>query len=277
MIRRLDPALPILAIAIALFLALFNPATLDIGNAGWLLRGTDNGENALGLHAYLHDRNAGLSLRTGLLNAPEGVPILFTDSNPLLGLLLKPIASLLPADAQFVGPWLLLCLVVQTLFAWLLLKRFAPGPLALWAGVVLLAGLPTLFNRFVHANLFAHWLILAALWLFLDPGRGAKARWWVPLIGVTAMIHNYLLVMVAAIWATAMIERGATGDRRARMLVAAQIVAVAGTVVVLAWWMGATGRTASAAATRTASARPGKATATARRIAHRRAATTRSA
>ena len=246
MMRRLAPALPILAIALALFLALFDPATLDIGNAGWLLRGTDNGENALGLHAYLHDRSAGASLRTGLLNAPEGVPILFTDSNPLLGLLLRPIASLLPADAQFVGPWLLLCLILQALFAWLALRRFAPGPLALWAGVVLLAALPTLFNRFVHANLFAHWLILAALCLFLDAGRATKARWWLPLIGATAMIHNYLLVMVAAIWATAMIERAVNGDRLARLLVAMQVVAVAGMVAVLAWWMGATGRFAAA-------------------------------
>ncbi|MFX8790056.1 DUF6311 domain-containing protein, partial [Acinetobacter baumannii] len=78
-------------------------------------------------------------------NAPEGVPLLFTDSNPLIGLLTHPLARLLPADAQFVGWWFLLCLALQAWFAHALLRRHAPGGLALWAGTALLCLLPTLF------------------------------------------------------------------------------------------------------------------------------------
>lgn len=239
--RAVSPSL-LVAIPVALFVALFHPATLDIGNAGWLIRGTDNGENALGLHAYLQDAAAGMSLRTALLGAPEGVPILFTDSNPLLGIILKPFAALLPADAQFVGPWLLLCLALQTLFAWQLLRRFAPGQTALWAGVLLMTALPSLLNRFVHANLFAHWLILAAFWIFTDPVRAARTRWWLPLIAVAALIHNYLLLMVAAVWASAVIERFVAGRTRARLRTVAQVFAVLALVATLALWMGATGR-----------------------------------
>lgn len=240
--RRVASLLPLILLPVALFLALFHPATLDIANAGWLIRGTDNGENALGLHAYLHDPDAGASLRTTLLNAPEGVPLLFTDSNPLLGLILKPFAALLPADAQFVGPWLLLCLFGQTLLVWSLLRRFAPGPLALWAGVVLMTALPTLFNRFIHANLFAHWLILAALWLFVDPVRAARLRWWLPLIVVTTLVHNYLLVMVGAIWATAMLEHLVSGDHRDRLRIAGRVAAMLLAVAAIAVWLGAGGR-----------------------------------
>jgi hypothetical protein len=237
-VRALLSRLPLLLLPLALFLALFHPATLDIGNAGWLIRGSDNGENALGTHAWLHDPAPGV-LRTHLLNAPEGVPLLFTDSNPLIGAMMRPIASLLPADAQFVGPWILLCLFLQVFFAWLLLKKFAPGPIALWCGVVLLAAPPTLANRYVHANLMAHWLILWALWRFLDPGRAGSNRGWAVLLLIAALVHNYLLMMVGAIWLTAMTERFAVADRRDRAVLAGGTVAILAMVAGLAWLLGA--------------------------------------
>lgn len=194
------------ALALALFSAFFHWQILDISNVAWLLRGTDNGENALGLHAWLHDP-APAFLRTTLLNAPEGTGLLFTDSNPLLSALAFPFRGLLPADAQIIGWWLLACLFLQLFFAWKLLCRHAPNELALWCGVILLAALPTLFNRIVHVNLMAHWLILWALWRFIDPERSASNKGWAVLIALTAFIHSYLLVMVGAIWASAMLER----------------------------------------------------------------------
>ena len=237
-VRALLPRLPLLLLPLALFLALFHPATLDIGNAGWLIRGSDNGENALGMHAWLHDPAPDV-LRTHLLNAPEGVPLLFTDSNPLIGAAMRPIASLLPADAQFVGPWILLCLFLQVFFAWLLLKKYAPGPVALWCGVILLAALPTLANRYVHANLMAHWLILWALWRFLDPARAGSNRGWAVLLLIAALVHNYLLMMVGAIWLTAMIERFVIADRRGRVGLVGGAAAIFAMVAGLAWLLGA--------------------------------------
>lgn len=237
-VRALLPRLPLLLLPLALFAALFHPATLDIGNAGWLIRGSDNGENALGIHAWLHDPTPGV-LRTHLLNAPDGVPLLFTDSNPLIGIATRPIASLLPADAQFVGLWILLCLFLQVFFAWLLLKKFAPGPVALWCGVVLLAALPTLANRYVHANLMAHWLILWALWRFLDPARAGSNRGWALLLLIAALVHNYLLMMVGLIWLAAMIERFLDADRRGRLMLAGGTVAILAMIAGTAWLLGA--------------------------------------
>ena len=236
--RRLTAPLLLLLLPVAVFLTLYHPAVLNPANAGWLIRGTDNGENALGLHAYLHNRGAGASLRTTLLNAPEGVPTLFTDSNPLVTLAVKPFAPLLPADAQFVGPWVLFSFMLSAIFAWLLLRRHAPGPLALWIGVVLLAFPPTIANRFIHANLMAHWTILAALWLFLDPVRSRQLRWWAPLIAVTALIHSYLLIMVGAIWASGMLAQFVGGPRDERLRTLGHCVVVLALVGVLAWWMG---------------------------------------
>lgn len=238
---RVATPLFLLVLPLAVFLALFHPATLDPANAGWLIRGTDNGENALGLHAWLHDPAPPLSPRTGLLNAPDGVPLLFTDSNPLLALAVRPLARWLPADAQFVAPWILASFALQALFAWLLLRRHAPGPLALWCGVALLAFPPTLANRFIHANLMAHWTILAALWLFLSPDRGGRLRWWAPLVAITALVHSYLLVMVGAIWASALLRHAWRGGRRQAIAVAGHAVAILLMVAAIALWLGVAG------------------------------------
>ena len=48
------PLLPMALIAILLFLWAYHPAMLDPTQLGWVLRGGDNGENALGMHAFLH-------------------------------------------------------------------------------------------------------------------------------------------------------------------------------------------------------------------------------
>ena len=229
---------PLLLLPLCFFLALFHPAILDVHRFGWLIEGTDNGENALGAHAYWHDQAAGASLSTTLLNAPDGVPVLYTDSNPLLTLAVKPFAALIPADLQLVGPFILFSLILQAVFAWLLLRRRAPGTIALWAGVALLAFPPTLAHRYIHVNLMAHWTILAALCLFLDKDRGTRLAWWAPLIAVTTMIHSYLLFMVAAIWASAMLARFKDGTRQVRLAVVGQCVVVLGMVAVLARWLG---------------------------------------
>ena len=243
--RRLSAFFLLLALQLALYLALFHPATLDIGNAGWLINGGDGGENALGAHAYWHDRTAGASLRTTMLNAPEGVPVLFTDSNPLVTLIAKPFAAWLPVDAQLVGPFVLLTLFLQTLFAWLLLRPHAPGRIALWSGVALLAFPPTLLNRASHANLMAHWTILAALWLFLDRSRRDRWRWWAGLVATAALIHSYLLILVGAIWASAMLASWVEGSAATRRAAVAQVAGMFALVAMLAWWLGVGGQAAT--------------------------------
>jgi hypothetical protein len=238
--RRAVAPLACLLGGLLLFLLVFPAGALRVDNPGWLIRGSDNGENALGLHAWLHDPAATLRPHTTLLNAPEGVPLLFTDSNPLLALAAAPVARLLPTDAQLVGPWILLCFVMQLGFAYLLLRPHAPNRLALVAGALLLAALPTLFNRFIHANLMAHWLILAALWLFVDPRRAGRHGLWAGLLVATVLVHSYLLVMVAAIWASAMLERFVTRPPERARLLGCAILSLA-LVASAAFWLGAGG------------------------------------
>lgn len=221
--------------AIILFWMFFHFAMLDPGNVGWLLRGSDNGENALGLHAWLNDPTTRF-WQTRMLNAPDGVALLFTDSNPLLATIVAPFAGVLGREFQVAGPWLLACLVLHLGMARALLAQFAPNRTLLWLGVLLLSLLPSLYLRQIHVNLCAHWLILWALWIYVDPRRAGDWRYWIALLPTAALIHSYLLVMVAAIWASAVLERLARASggwaARFRLLAGAAIVVVAvGTVV----------------------------------------------
>ncbi|WP_375392370.1 DUF6311 domain-containing protein [uncultured Sphingomonas sp.] len=214
--RRAAFPLSIAALGLLVFLAWMHPAVLRPGNVGWLLTGDDRGQGAIGLAAYLR-AGAWPGLREPLLSAPEGTALLFTDSIPLLALLLKPLAPLLPAAVQFVGPWYLLCALLQAGFAAALVRRHAPDPLAAWCGAALLTLSPVLLDRYGHPSLCAQWLLLWALWIFVEPRRAVRAGWWAAVLAAAALVHSYLLLMVLAIWSGALLEQAAGRERWQRL------------------------------------------------------------
>ena len=230
------PMLLVLAIAFAVFWSWMHLGVLDPLNVGWLIDGHDRGQNAVGFAAFLRDAPPWPSTRTTLLSAPEGLTLLFTDSNPALGLLLRPFASVLPAGVQVVGPWLLLCVVLQAAFAWALIRPRTTGPLPAPIGTFLLTAMPVLVNRYGHPNLCAQWMILAALWLFLDPRRSHRPGWWALLLGTAALVHSNMLVLVAAVWGGAVLRALAVEPRRGRTLAGA--AAAFGVAAALVWAQG---------------------------------------
>jgi hypothetical protein len=231
----LTTAAALSALALLLFGAWMHWTVLDPRNVGWLLTGEDRGQSAIGLSAYLRAGGPWPSFHQPLLAAPEGLPLLFTDSIPLLGLLLKPLGA--PAGLQFLGLWLLACVGLQVMFAWLLVRPFAPGRLAALIGTALLAAMPALFNRYGHASLCAQWAVLWALWVFIDDRRAARPWWWVAVLGVAALIHSYLLLMVVAFWGSALLRVMVRGPDRKRVLFGAAATALG--VISILWWHGA--------------------------------------
>ncbi len=223
---------PAVALVAAMLFAAWMPlGVLDPRAIGWLLGGGDRGQNSIGLAAYLREGGPWPSLHDPLLMAPEGISVALTDSNPLLALLLRPFAGwLLPAGWQYAGLWLAACILLQVGFAAALIARFVPMRSTALIGTVLLAASPTLFARYGHLNLCAHWLILWALLLFVDDRDGR--RWgWIAVTVTGWLIHPYLAVMVAAIWASAQLRLLATGRLRGGALV--RTVAVAGITLLM--------------------------------------------
>lgn len=205
--RRAATPLAFLAGAVLLLAAWLGLAIVDPRHVGWLLNGNDQGQNSLGLIAYLRAAPPWPSLHDPLLMAPEGLSVAMTDSNPLLAILLRPFAGwLLPNGWQYAGLWLLSCLALQLRFAWRLVRPFAADTPAALLATVLLAATPVLFARYGHINLCAQWLILWSLWLFVDERRVRQPLQWAAVLGVAGLVHPYLLVMVAAIWASAQLR-----------------------------------------------------------------------
>lgn len=230
--RLLTPVM-VTVLGVVVFLAWMHPAILNPANVGWLLKGQDPGQSAIGLAAYLRS-GTWPSLHEPLLAAPAGVPLLFTDSIPLLGLVLGPFAAVLPSGLQFIGPWLLLCLVLHAGFAWALVRPHAPDALSAWLGAALLTLMPVLLNRYLHASLCAQWLILWALWVYVDDHRARTIGHWMAVLCVAALIHSYLLLMCAAIWGSNVLRALVRERRPSRTLGAGAIVLVPVAAIVAA-------------------------------------------
>jgi hypothetical protein len=181
----------------------------------WVMSG-DWYQHALG---FLHYRNSPWGFPLGAITtlaAPVGTSTALTDSNPWLSLLLKPLQRILPTDFQFIGPWLLLCFVLQGMVGALFGKRITQH----WLGALLVAAFfvssPVLDNRTLHPTLCAHFLLLLTLLLhFPAPDAVRTTRrclgFAVGLVVLSAGIHPTLctevLVLALALLLRLVIDR----------------------------------------------------------------------
>ncbi|SDB43189.1 hypothetical protein SAMN03159382_01022 [Pseudomonas sp. NFACC23-1] len=191
--------LPILLGALA-FLLVIGPRVLDPTNIAWLGEG-DTTTHYLGWAFF---RSSPWTFPLGM-NPSYGLElgngIIFSDSNPLLAFLFKPFSGWLPETFQYFGLWLLACFILQAWFAWKLLGLLTPSLWIRLLGAGLFVFSPPMFLRMgAHLSLSGHFLILAALYLALRPGLQKRRLAWGVLLAATALVHAYLLAMVALIW-----------------------------------------------------------------------------
>ncbi|MEO6918270.1 MAG: DUF6311 domain-containing protein [Collimonas sp.] len=200
MIKEFPPAIWAVLIAVAAFVFYTGGAIIWPTSTAWLMRG-DFSQHFLGWNFFRH---------TPLLQFPLGAnrdygetlasSIVYTDSTPLFAFVFKPFASLLPEPFQYIGIWLALCVMLQGFFAYKLLSLFSTERLAVLLGTAFFVIAPPLWWRIhiEHEALAAHWLILAALYLYFCDGF--RCRRWLMLLGFAALTHAYLLAMVLAVW-----------------------------------------------------------------------------
>lgn len=171
---------------------------------------------------------------------PIGTSIVYTDSLPLLALLLKPFSGWLSEPFQYIGLWLAVNCILQGGFAALLVAKFERRASVVLAGAALFVFAPVFIDRIGHDTLTTQWLLLAAMGLyFRAPGRAGPLReawpWWL-LTGVAALVHPYLTVMTLAIHA-AWIWKRVHIDRDWRVKRGFAIVAASTSIAVIAWWL----------------------------------------
>lgn len=190
-------ALIIAAILGAIAFFVIYPHLLDFSYDAWLLTaGPDQIQYYTGWLMY---RQAEWSWSLGMIPNyayPSGISISYTDSIPLLAIFFKIFTHWLPAVWQYTGLWILLCFILQGIFAYLLLERFFKNKvLSLLASVFFILSPIMLFRMGGHFALAGHWLILAAWWLFFAKDRLSWLA-WLTLTGLALLVHPYLLFMV---------------------------------------------------------------------------------
>ena len=198
---------------LVVFAASLGVELVDPTRYEWLMQG-DRGVHHLGWHMY---RASPWTLPLGTTTTmlwPVGSSVGLTDSIPIFAFVFKPLRALLPPDFQYIGLWLLLCFVLQGYFGALLVGVWSRSPWVQVCGAALLVMAPPLLARLMHAALSAHWLLLAALWLYWARPRATSRLWpWVLLVATASATHPYLAFMVLALVAAAH-ARDAVADRR---------------------------------------------------------------
>lgn len=218
------------------FLLYCDPRILDPRTISWVMSG-DPAQQFLGWEFFR--KTPWLQFPLGAnpsCGTEQPASIVYTDSLPLLALPAKALRALLPEPFQYQGLWILACFVLQPLFAWRLIGRFTDdrAPRLLGAALFALAP-PMLWRLHGHYALLAHWMILAALAELFAPRH--RPRSWALLLGVSALVHAYLLALVAAIGVTGLVRRVRARERTRREALIESAAAVCGLGLLL-WVVG---------------------------------------
>ncbi len=198
--------LPAIIMAVVLFLIIRGPASLDPTNILWL----DMNDRAMHSLGWWYFRDApwgwppGASPNYGIELANS---VALVDALPLFAFPFKLLGPWLPEYFQYWGWWHLTCFALQALFAALIAHELRLSRLIGLAAALFCVISPAFLARLdVHMALSGHWVILAAIWLYVR--RLPPPAWaWPLLLAVVSAIHGYLLVMVFAIYVAAVAQR----------------------------------------------------------------------
>lgn len=141
------------------------------------------------------------------------------SSGSLFGIVLKYFDVVLPQDFQFLGIWLLFSFAMLGYWSVRLVGLITSRPGLLWLGSSLLMASPTIFYRIGvlgHFELSAHWLIFAAIWLYLT--EGFSGRRWALLCTVTLIVNVYLFAIVFGVFLASVIRHLVLGTERRRII-----------------------------------------------------------
>ena len=202
----LDPIAAAL-LGVVAFMTWAGPRLLDPTDTGWL----SAGDRAIHTIGWWYFRSSPWGLPPGI-NPRNGLEISssvgLSDSLPLFAFPFKLLAPILPATFQYWGLWLLLSMILQAVFGWALARQMRLSRLTslIFAAFMLL--MPALLQQQqLHMALAGHWVLLAALYLYVKQVPPPRYLWPL-LLALTAGIHVYLLAMVLAIWIASLLQRG---------------------------------------------------------------------
>ena len=208
-------------------------------NIAWLGGNLDPAQHFLGWALY---RNGPWTFPIGL-NPFNGIEfsnsIVFSDSLPIFAFLFKPFRDYLPQVFQYFGLWTLICFVLQAWFAWKLLGLISQSLLIRIFGVGLFIFSPPMMMRVgVWTSLASHFLLLAAIYLNFRPTQNKRIFCWALLLGLSSLIHFYLMVMVLALWLANLLDAYFSQKQISLTQGIVELVIVFVTLIICMWQAG---------------------------------------
>lgn len=188
---------------------------LDFSNILWLTTSSDTFTQYLGWEFFRKDNwhwPLGANPRYGLEFSSS---VIFSDSIPLVSIPLKLFAQQLPEVFQFAGYWLLVCFILQAYYTIKLVNLTTSNRMISWSAAVLFTFSPAFLYRLHSFSLFAHWLVLMALYIYLSNGKDdlKRSAKWIALLTASVLVHTYFLGMLSVIWIADMAQRNSEFDR----------------------------------------------------------------
>src|SRR3990172_4363101 len=229
----------VILIAIAYFFSIFDLVFIIEGNF-WLSNRGDAGEHLIGFLYFVRDEWQFPLFHTQNLGYPHGTNIIFTDSIPLLALIFKILAPIIPDGFHPFGLWIFLCyLLLAHAFSSLLYHFGHRSLIAAVASGLFAVMTPFFMERLLrpHAALCGQFLVVYALLLYFKVADGSKYRspfgLFTLLLIVALLTHAYFFAMVGAIYGCAILNAVFQPNRSWRDLgtgILGTVAAVAATI-----------------------------------------------
>ncbi len=197
---------PIL-LGIAAFLLVVGPRSLDPNNLSWLV-GWDLSQEYFGWAIF---KNSPWTFPIGL-NPNYGLEIsssiVYSDSIPILSLVFKLFAVILPQDFQFLGFWNLMSFILQAVFAWKLISLVTQEKWITFFAAGLFVFSPILFWKIpTNSSLVSQFLVVWAIYLSFSKNEKNIGFKWIGLLALSECIHFYIFAMIFALWLANLFDR----------------------------------------------------------------------
>ena len=231
-------------IGLVFFILFYGLAIVNPANTDWIWQSVthDTAQHQLGWGFFRADSTGGI---INGLAYPVGLSAIFMDVIPLLALVFKPFAAVLPSNFQYFGMWGLLCYMLMGGLAAILLRYIwlrvnGQRSIKVWAQLLFTVAGSLIFvlspmvmaRNFYHPALAGQWLILLGFIMIVYAAR--FRRWWILEIAwsvvlvMAILIHPYFLPMMGVLLALSVIRYWTrlTGSARLRWTKAISMVLV---------------------------------------------------
>ncbi len=189
-----------IVLTLVAFFVMFGFDVLNVYNTNFVVMGGDFTVSYLGSVFYRLDEWRWPIFTHTNLAYPYGISVHGTDGSPLLSLIFKVFHKFfgLPAETQFVGIWMLISYVLQAVFSVLIFRKAFKNKFLIIVSSLFFITSPIMLMRvFVHINLQCHFILLWAIYLWLND-KLEKNEWIAMgiILSLATLTCPYFLPMV---------------------------------------------------------------------------------